>query len=91
MTTKGILATLTLAAAFCAVAESSPYGAEVLECVTGAKNPYFNKPANVLGPPVQFVPLYSGNMGGVSSDAYGGVVNPVVPAYGTSKMHLSLV
>jgi hypothetical protein len=39
---------------------------------------------------VQFVPLYSGNMGNVSSDAYGGVVNPVVPAYG-NKMHLSLI
>ena len=34
--------------------------------------------------------VYSGNMGGVSSDAYGGVVHPVVPGY-TGGLHLSLV
>ena len=71
-------------------AAESPYGVEVVDCVTGATNPLFNKPAYVLGPPVQFVTPYSGNMGGVSSSAYGGVVHPVVPAYG-NKMHLSLV
>ena len=81
---------LLLAAVFSAAAES-PYGTEVVECVTGEKNPFYNNPTNALGPPVQFVPLYSGSMGGVSSDAYGGVVNPVVPAFGTNKMHLSLV
>ena len=86
----GLLLNLILAATFCVAAES-PFGAEVVDCVTGEKNPYFNKSANVLGPPVQYVPLYSGYMGGVSSSAYGGVVNPVVPAFGSSKMHLSLI
>ena len=88
---RTILTTLALAAAgVMSAAAESPYGVEVVDCVTGAKNPLFNKPAYVLGPPVQFVPLYSGNMGNVSSDAYGGVVHPVVPAYG-NKMHLSLI
>ena len=88
---RNILTTLALAAAgILSAAAESPYGVEVVDYATGETNPYFNKPANVLGPPVQFVPLYSGNMGGVSSSAYGGVVHPVVPAFGTSKMHLTL-
>ena len=88
---RTILTTLALAAAgVMSAAAESPYGVEVVDCVTDATNPLFNKPAYVLGPPVQFVPLYYGNMGNVASDAYGGVVNPVVPAYG-NKMHLSLI
>jgi hypothetical protein len=68
----------------------SPYGAEVVECSTGATHPWFKNPENVLGEPARFVPLYSGSMGGVSSDVYGGVANPVVPAY-AKGLHLSLV
>ena len=72
------------------VPAESPYGAEVVECSTGATHPWFKDPANVLGEPARFVPLYSGNMGGVASDAYGGVANPAVPAY-ASGLHLSLI
>ena len=71
-------------------AAESPFGAEVVECSTGATHPWFKNPENVLGEPARFVPLYSGSMGGVSSDVYGGVANPVVPAY-AKGLHLSLV
>ena len=78
---RTILTTLALAAAgVMSAAAESPYGVEVVDCVTDATNPLFNKPAYVLGPPVQFVPLYYGNMGNVASDAYGGVVTADIDA-----------
>ena len=81
---------LSFAAALGAVAES-PYGSEVVACVTGCNNLMFNNPNNVLGAPTRFVNIYSGSWSGVGySDTYGGVVHPAVPAYG-GGMHLSLV
>ena len=81
---------LTLAAVLGAAAES-PYGAEVVECETGCRDPRFNNTDNVLGEPSRFVNIYSGSWGGVGySDTYGGVVHPVVPAYAGGR-HLSLV
>lgn len=86
---KGLFAFVAALAAASAAAES-PFGAEVVECATGATHPWFSNPSNVLGEPARFVPLYSGSIGGVSSDVYGGVANPVVPAYARG-LHLSLV
>ena len=83
------LTVLILAAALGAVAES-PYGSEVIDCVTGCNKPMFNDPNNVLGEPKRFVKVYFGDMGGVASSSYGGVVHPAVPAYG-GGMHLSLI
>ena len=80
---------LTAAGVLSAAAES-PFGAEVVECVTAARDVRFNNPNNVLGEPKRFVNVYYGNMGGVSSSSYGGVVHPVVPAY-MGGVHLSLV
>ena len=80
---------LFLVAVLGAAAES-PYGVEVVECVTAARDLRFNNPNNVLGEPARFVKVYYGDMGGVASDAYGGVVHPVVPAY-SGGLHLSLI
>ena len=88
---KGVSSILAFGVALCAAAES-PYGVEVVECVTAATHPSFKNPNNVLGEPARFVNLYSGSWGGTGySDSYGGVVNPVVPAYGTGGLHLSLI
>ena len=71
-------------------AAESPYGSEIIECVTAANDLRFNNPTNALGEPKRFVKVYYGDMGGVASSSYGGVVHPVVPAYG-GGMHLSLI
>ena len=89
MSCRKRISVLILAAALGAAAES-PFGAEVVECVTASRDARFNDPANVLGEPSRFVSVYSGSMGGVSSDVYGGVVHPAVPAYAGGR-HLSLV
>ena len=89
LTRHSLLLGLILAAAFGAAAES-PFGAQVVDYSTACRDLRFNNPNNVLGAPARFVKVYSGNMGGVSSDAYGGVVHPVVPGY-TGGLHLSLV
>ena len=88
MTYRQRLSILLLAAAFGAAAES-PYGAEVVEYVTAARDLRFNNPNNVLGEPKRFVNVYYGDMGGVSSSSYGGVVHPAVPAY-SGGIHLTL-
>ena len=88
MTYRQRLSVLLLAAAFGAAAES-PYGVEVVECVTAAQDLRFNNPNNVLGEPKRFVNVYYGDMGGVSSSSYGGVVHPAVPAY-SGGIHLTL-
>ena len=88
---KGVLVVCVSAAVLCTAAES-PYGAEVVDCVTAAAHPSFRNPNNVLGEPARFVKLYSGSWSGVGySDAYGGVVHPVVPAFGSGGLHLSLI
>lgn len=84
------LAVLSLVAVVHGAVAESPFGVEVIGCETGATHPWFSNPENVLGAPARFVNLYSGSMGGVSSDSYGGVVNPVVPAYAYG-LHLSLI
>ena len=89
LTRHGLLSGLILAATFCVAAES-PFGAQVVNYSTACRDLRFNNPNNVLGAPARFVKVYSGDMGGVSSDAYGGVVHPVVPGY-TGGLHLSLV
>ena len=88
---RNILRTLALAAAgILSAAAESPFGAEVVECVTAARDLRFNNPNNVLGEPKRFVNIYSGSWGGVGySDTYGGVVHPAVPAY-SGGIHLSL-
>ena len=83
------LAFILLSAALDAVADS-PFGAEVVECVTAATDKRFSNPNNVLGAPARFVNVYYGNVGGVASSSYGGVVHPVVPGY-SGGLHLSLV
>ena len=88
MTYRQRLSILLFAAAFGAAAES-PYGAEVVEYVTAARDLRFNNPNNVLGEPKRFVNVYYGDMGGVSSSSYGGVVHPAVPAY-SGGIHLTL-
>lgn len=89
LTRHGLLSSLILAATFYVAAES-PFGAQVVDYSTACRDLRFNNPNNVLGAPARFVKVYSGNMGGVSSDAYGGVVHPVVPGY-TGGLHLSLI
>ena len=89
LTRHGLLSGLILAATFC-VAADSPFGAQVVDYSTACRDLRFDNPNNVLGAPARFVKVYSGDMGGVSSDAYGGVVHPVVPAY-TGGLHLSLI
>ena len=79
-----------VAAGILSAAAESPFGAQVVDYATACPDLRFNNPNNVLGAPARFVKVYSGNMGGVSSDAYGGVVHPVVPGY-TGGLHLSLV
>jgi len=86
-----LTALAVVAAGVMPVAAESPYGTEVIECVTAAKDARFNNPTNALGEPKRFVNIYSGSWDGVGySDVYGGVVHPAVPAYG-GGMHLSLV
>ncbi len=80
---------LTAAGVLSAAAES-PFGAQVMDYSTVCRDLRFNNPDNVLGAPARFVNVYYGNMGGVSSSSYGGVVHPVVPAY-MGGVHLSLV
>ena len=88
---RNLLKTLALAAAgILSAAAESPYGAEVVDYATAAKDMRFSNPNNVLGAPTRFVKVYSGSMGGVSSTSYGGVVHPVVPGY-SGGLHLSLV
>lgn len=79
-----------VAAGVMSVAAESPFGTQVMDHSTACRDIRFNNPNNVLGAPARFVKVYSGDMGGVSSDAYGGVVHPVVPGY-TGGLHLSLV
>ena len=88
MTCRQRLSLLLLAAVLGAAAES-PYGKEVVEYATGETELMFNVPGSVLGAPALFVTPYFGNVGGVSSSSYGGVVHPVVPAY-TGGRFLSL-
>ncbi len=79
------------AAGMMSVAAESPYGAEVVDCVTGSRDMRFNNSNNVLGAPSRFVNIYSGSWGGVGySDTYGGVVHPAVPAF-SGGLHLSLI
>ena len=81
---------LLVAAGILSAAAESPYGVEVVECVTAAQDLRFNNPNNVLGEPKRFVNIYSGSWGGVGySDVYGGVVHPAVPAY-SGGIHLTL-
>ena len=90
MFSKKQITALIFAAAFGAAAES-PYGVEVVDCVTGSRDMRFNNSNNVLGAPSRFVNIYSGSWGGVGySDTYGGVVHPAVPAF-SGGLHLSLV
>ncbi len=88
---RNLLKALSLAAAgILSAAAESPFGAQVVDYSTACRDLRFNNANNVLGAPARFVKVYSGDMGGVSSDAYGGVVHPVVPGY-TGGLHLSLV
>ena len=89
MFSRHLFSLVLLVVALCAAAES-PFGATVVECVTAARDLRFNNPNNVLGEPARFVKVYYGDMGGVASDAYGGVAHPVVPAY-TGGLHLTLM
>ena len=87
---KRQITALIFAVAFGAAAES-PYGVEVVDCVTGSRDLRFNNPNNVLGAPARFVNISAGSWGGVGySDTYGGVVHPAVPAY-SGGLHLSLI